>query len=226
MQNIEAPQINSERLNGEKIIVRDLIAEEIPELLAFDHKAYFVENTDTPLDHRPPEWTSQEMEEAFARADIIRGLFNSEGALIGYYEFETRPSDLYLNIVVDRNYRDKGLGSYFMQMADYEARIRRISKCALTVDQFNSRGINLYFKSGYQVVGYHKDHFGPNVHRLLMEKDLSAEQRKLSDETILVSCFDDDKLGIANSGYVGVELKRDPSGNPKENSIVFRKKIS
>lgn len=216
------PTLNIKNSKTEQLVEKDITIKDIDMFLAFDHKAFFVEN-DTPKDHAPPEFTHREMEEYIKKGHIIKGLFDQSGNMMGYYIFELKPDELYISLAVDRQIRNLGVGTYILHLAQHEANNRQLKKCTLTVDSLNSRALYLYFKNGYKTTKYLKNHFGPNAHRLWMEKDLTNQQEIIPTDPVTVSCSDDDGLEkVTKEGYVGISLLRSEDNNPRNNKILFK----
>jgi len=169
--------------------------------------------------------TADDFQNAFSCPNHkISGIYK-DSHLVSFCWFELKPDQqkLYVNaIVVHHHYRDEGIGKYCLDRADKEAVSCGLHRCTLTVDPLNGRGVYSYLKHGYRAVDYHLDYWGPNAHRLLMEKRLD-QPFQLTEETRSVSCSDDFGLqSVLSQGYVGVSLKRGEDN--RHNQIVFQKR--
>jgi len=102
-----------------------------------------------------------------------------EGHVIGHVEirigrcYESHTG--VLGIAVKRGYRDRGIGTELMRMAEELARGRGLKMITLAVFSTNSRAIHVYEKLGYRVVGrvergIYKD--GRYIDKLLMAKEI------------------------------------------------------
>lgn len=214
---------------GQKIadnFSRSLMTDELLRVVEFDNMAMFDIN-DTPLDHRPPPLTLDELQAAFRRGDIFGGIFDTQKEWIAYYWFEPREQELYVSsMAIAPDYRDKGISQQILALADVEARRRGLSRCILSVDPFNGRGISAYFKNGYRIVGYRTAYFGQeylNTDRFLMEKQLDGKS-SLGNEVVEVECDDVATLNeVLSNGFIGESLIRSEDRNDRKNKIVFRK---
>jgi len=115
------------------------------------------------------------------KGDRISVVAEVEGHVIGhvevrigrYYESHTGV----LGIAVKRGYRDLGIGTELMRMAEELARERGLLLITLAVFATNSRAIHVYKKLGYRIIGrvpkgIYKD--GVYVDKLLMAKELRS----------------------------------------------------
>ncbi len=207
-------------------IIRPLTEADFPKLLAFDSVATF-ERNDTPPDHNPPPFSIEELEQMQAKKEIMGGIFGNNGNMLAYWVFDVRDDELYLDgIAVHPDYRDQGVGTFILQLADQEARERGLNKCTLSVDPFNGRGVNAYLKHGYRITAYKKAYFGPehpNTDRFFMEmelkdqKDLSGEKRELRVDNVK------GMESALQEGFLGVSLTRASDRDNKHNLVIFQK---
>src|SRR5258706_6844095 len=223
-----------------KIFIKPFAPEDeegLQTLLNFDEMAYFQQN-DTPKDHEPPRYTLQEIKDIFNHGEIygIYGipLGKNEEEMIGCYIFENKdekPDALYIGgLDIHPDYRDLGLGSWVLQIAEEIAKTTDgIKSLTLTVDPLNGRGLNAYLRFGFRVIGFEKDHFGPRTDRFLMEKIL--EEPPIANYAIerIVSCGNTEELQrAANDHLWGVKLERLQTHEPQDNyhnRVVFIKHL-
>lgn len=205
----------------------------LQQVLDFDKMAYFQQN-DTPKDHEPPEYTLQELKDVFQHGEI-NGIYatplgSSQEEMIGFYIFERKPKEpdaLYVGgLDIHPDYRDAGLGSWVLQIAEETAKqTEGVNHLTLTVDPLNGRGLNAYLKFGFRVTKFDKDHFGPNMDRFLMEKQLNQTPLREYQTARVVNCGDTGGLTQASQdNLVGVALQRPSDGEPQDNyhnKIVF-----
>lgn len=204
---------------------RDLGVADIPLLVRFDLFAEYERNDDTPTDHRISDpLSAEDFREAINNKNILRGIFAGQD-MIAMYWLEPKPEnkEIYVPVImVHPDYRDLGLGTYCLKVADFEASERGFDKCTLTVDPLNGRGVNSYLKNGYQAMDYILDKYGKGIHRLFMQKDLAVGDRQFEDGQKPVRCGDDQGLLAAvKEGFVGVSFIR--SGDNRSSQIVFKK---
>ncbi len=115
------------------------------------------------------------------KGDRISVVAEVEGHVIGHVEvrigrcYESHTE--VLGIAVKRGYRDLGIGTELMRMAEELARERGLLLITLAVFATNSRAIHVYKKLGYRIIGrvpkgIYKD--GVYVDKLLMAKELRS----------------------------------------------------
>jgi len=207
------------------LIDRKLELSDIHSLVQFDIDEEFTHNLDTPTDHRPDPFTDIEFRDVITNNEFIfHGLFDNS-KLIAFYQFESKKEtkEMYIySIIIHHNYRDHGISKYILNLADIEAQKLGFDKCALTVDPLNGRGVYSYFKNGYFIVDYKLNHYGPNIHRFIMEKKLtnSIKLPIIETKTILVS-DDEGLVNIIRDGFIGVSLTR--GDDNRHNKITFIK---
>lgn len=208
-------------------IVRPITRSDLPHLLEFDNMATFEQN-DTPPDHAPPPFTLKELVEMLDNGEIMRGIFD-DGRMIAYYIFDIRDKELYIDsIAVHPDYRDNGVGTYLLGIADREALERGLEKCSLSVDPYNGRGVNTYLKHGYKVTEYKRAYFGseyPSTDRFWMEK-LLKKQNTLGEIGIEIVVSDSVSLEMALAeGFVGVSLIRSIGRDNKSNVLFLKQRL-
>src|SRR3989304_7440107 len=90
-------------------IIKPLTKKDFPKLLEFDDLATYQKN-DTPPDHNPPPFTLEELTKMLDKGEIMGGIFDQEGKMIAYYNFEPKGDELYLDgIAVHPDYRNRGV---------------------------------------------------------------------------------------------------------------------
>ncbi len=100
-----------------------------------------------------------------------------DGEVVGVSEWFRdwdEPEKAYLfGISIDRNYRDRGLGTILLkENLDYLASCG-MKSVELTVDPRNERAVHIYKeKFGFIVTGYGRDEYGPGEDRLMLKLDL------------------------------------------------------
>ncbi len=206
-------------------IERDVTPDEIEAFVQFDDVSYF--NSETPDDHRPPNFTNEEVKEAMDRGDIIRGIYGADGNFlaVSWFQPETEDNNMYVySLNVSPKLRDAGIGAYFLGQAEVEAEKRGFDTCSLHVDPLNARGMHLYTKNGYRAVSYETDtEYGLNDW-LIMKKQLSmsAETDQATGQEIEVAAGDEAELArILSMGNIGTRFLLDESKDPRQNKIVF-----
>jgi ribosomal protein S18 acetylase RimI-like enzyme len=87
------------------------------------------------------------------------------------------PSHAYLvELAIEKESQGIGLGGLLLQKSLLYLKKKNISSIALTVDPKNSRGLHLYCdKFGFRRIGYRKNEYGKDRHRLVLELDLRTE---------------------------------------------------
>jgi ribosomal protein S18 acetylase RimI-like enzyme len=205
--------------------IRTLTIGDWSQFWAFEEMANFRRN-DTPADHAPPHWTQEEFVEYISRGEIIKGIFDQD-EMIALYIFNPKEDELYVTeIVVHPDYRGQGLGGHLLNLAEEEAKRRNLSKCTLTVDPFNGRGLSVYFRVGYQLTGYKKAYYGmeyPQTDRCWMEK-LLKEKRLVGNETQQVRVDHVEALTQTLArGFVGTGLIHSQDRNSRHNFVIFKK---
>lgn len=205
----------------ENALIKTLTLEDFPEFLAFDELASYLK-TETPEDHRPPRWTYEDYARCL-RSGFPLGLF-LEGMLIGICILHPKDQALFITqIAIHPNYRNLGLGSYLIQLAEKQAVLEGCERCTLTVDPFNSKALSLYFRFAYAITAFKKSYFGqnhPNTHRFWMEKKLK-HPISFGEKSALIPVNDFSKIEEAlERGYVGIQLIS--THDPKSNSLLFK----
>lgn len=207
-------------------IRRDLSEADFPLIIAFEDLTTFQRN-DTPPDHAATPFTLEELEDIKSKGAIFGGIFDEKGEMLAQYIFSIKPpEELYIEeIAVHPNHRDKGLGTYLLELADQEAGSRGLARCTLSVDPLNGRGVNAYLKHGYRITDYRKAYFGPehpNTDRFWMVKQFHGEKNDFAEDIKEVVCGDSQGLqAVLRDGYIGVSLIRGVDN--MSNRIVFRK---
>ena len=119
---------------------------------------------------------------AVEKGERLSAVAEAGGRVVGHVE--VRVGRCYeghtgvLGIAVKRGFRELGIGTELMRMAEQLARERGLRLLTLEVFATNSRAIHVYEKMGYRIVGrlpkaIYKD--GVYVDKLLMAKEIVEE---------------------------------------------------
>lgn len=76
------------------------------------------------------------------------------------------------NIVTDREFRGRGIGTELLNDLLGELKKRDIKKVFLEVEFDNEPAMALYEKTGFVRYGQRRDYYGPGLDAVLMSKDL------------------------------------------------------
>jgi ribosomal protein S18 acetylase RimI-like enzyme len=195
-----------------------IAAEDLPALIDFDNIAMY-QAVSLPAHRLPPPLNLNGLQTAHSRGDIFEGASTEDG-MVGYTWLEPKIDRLFLqSIAIHPEYRNKGLGTQFLRLMDQVAKARDYSKIQLTVDQFNIRGLGVFFKHGFWITDFQKDYFGPEyptTDRIIMTKSPNAIPIGLeSEQLIKVACENTEGIIQAlKSGLTGVGLSQ--SDNPTQ----------
>lgn len=203
-------------------VILDITHEDVDAFIAFDDKSYF--DSDTPPDHAPPHFTTGEVREGLERGDVIRGIYGSDGELlaISWFQPEEEDKNMYVfRLDVSPRLRDEGVGTYFLDQAEQEARQRGYHTCSLHVDPLNSRGLYLYLKQGYRVEEYETD----TEHRLqdwvFMRKHLTPKYGTLEAVQTVEAGDEAELRRTLELGRIGTGVLLSGDQDPRHNKIVF-----
>lgn len=103
----------------------------------------------------------------------------SDGKVIGYARGTAHVCGLgsWETVAVDPDFRKGGVASAFMErMLEFwrKSGTRKVSTC---VTASNTRAALFYFKHGFTVEGYRKDHFAPGMDEIILARFLKVRRR-------------------------------------------------
>ena len=99
------------------------------------------------------------------------GVFN-EQQLVGVITFSLGVDDADIEgVVVDKNYRGKGLAQSLIESAHSFIKEKGIQKVLLEVRQTNTPAINLYQKVGYKQISVRKNYYSDGENALVLIKE-------------------------------------------------------
>lgn len=195
----------------------------------FDNTQYD-SKSHTPLDHRPPEFNSDEVRIAMSDPNqIFEGVYDGDKLIATMWLKVDHDGILdervikVANLVVHGDYRRRGIATYFLNAAEIIGRERGAKYSTLDVDPLNEAGINGYTNFGYTSFCYKvNDPEGLN-HWVGLKKGLHGESVTSYDQTVMVEC--DDASGL--QGYIesGFEIygtqKNDARVKPRDYHLLL-----
>lgn len=96
--------------------------------------------------------------------------------LIGYAFLHIYELNSHLvNIAIDKDYRGKGFGEYFLTELIKNAEMKKCESMVLEVREGNSAAVNLYLKRGFKILRKQKKYYHDGEDALIMS--LSLNQR-------------------------------------------------
>lgn len=203
--------------------------DDIDKIIAFDELTFFDANPDTPKDHAPLHFTDDEIKEGIERGDILEAVVDEEGNFVGDLWFEPKVDDneLYVySLAVHPDYRDQGLGDYFLRRAETIAKQRGFGACSLHVDPLNGRGMHLYTRHGYKATEYETDPTDGLDNWLHMVKPLAADWEVDEQDVKVIEAGDAAGLQAAlDAGYISTGFEASPDKNPYKNLVKFAKRL-
>lgn len=113
------------------------------------------------------------------RDDITCFVADLQGKIVGFVWWEPNSSNFpTLAICVQDEYQRNGLGKRLLSKLIGEAKLMGKKGLRLTVSQDNEVAINLYLKSGFQIVGEYKDIRGKNyVMELILNQHIDISEK-------------------------------------------------
>ena len=118
-------------------------------------------------------WSKKQWANEFRKEGIkVFGLLFAN-ILIGVCVFQVILDEAQLNyIVVDREFRERGHGSYFMNYIIKHCESLKIKKILLEVSTNNTRAKNFYNRFKFSTVGIRKNYYKDGSDAILKEKKL------------------------------------------------------
>ncbi len=196
-------------------------AKDIDDYLEFDREVYF--DSETPSNHNPPYFKPEEIRGAMEHGSIFGVLLDGDKWVATYWFAPDPDSDSLeiANLVVRKEYRDRGIGTGFLDYAEAVARQRGLAKCTLKVDPLNARGLSLYMRHGYKAVSYVLNEPNGLDHWLQMVKRLDGEWQ-LGELRKEVLTSDEAHLReLLSQGWIGQQIIPAQNGDPRFNQIVL-----
>ncbi|WP_423792366.1 GNAT family N-acetyltransferase [Methanocaldococcus indicus] len=104
----------------------------------------------------------------------VAGIFYKDD-LIGVMVYGERPNYLKINyIAVDKKFKDKSLGGYFIQFLEKKAKKLKKKKIYAEVPKINENGLRFFIKNRFVIEGILKNHTRRDKDLVLMAKYLEG----------------------------------------------------
>lgn len=143
------------------LIIRDAEANDIDSIMALENGS---------IEH---PWTKDAIEDLINSENKVCLVIEADNKVLCYVGAETVLDECNIgNIVTDKDYRGRGLGTKMMTSLMEELRRRGIKKVFLEVEHDNLPAIALYEKQGFTRYGQRRGYYGPGKDAILMTKDL------------------------------------------------------
>ena len=149
------------------ITYRDLIALDIPVLVGLEREIF----PESP-------WSAAQFREELAGMPKRRKYIVAQDgdAIVGYAGIALAGdvADIH-NIAVVPAYRRRGIATALLDQIESWAMSKSVTALMLEIREGNAEALPLYEKRGYRVISRRDNYYGPNIHALIMRRELSNE---------------------------------------------------
>lgn len=116
-------------------------------------------------------WTYEQLEHSLKLENVICYVAKNDDKVLGFVLLEETPYDFdILEIVVDENFRGRGIGTILLKRVFDYAKLTHKEKATLEVASDNMPAISLYEKAGFSQIAERKNYYKNGKNALIFQK--------------------------------------------------------